>query len=63
VISVAVLAKFKLKFVHYLDQLLLRVRAAPVVATDTSFLSLALLAAAREEFAQGATSNSKFLPE
>jgi hypothetical protein len=59
---VAVLAKFKPKFVLYLDQLLLQIRVALVADTDTLFLSPALLAAAKEEFAQGATSNLKFPP-
>jgi hypothetical protein len=54
---VAVLAKFKLKFVPFLDQSSHQARVAPVVATGTSFLSLASLAAAREGFAQGGISN------
>ena len=60
---VAVLAKSKLKFDLYLDLLLLQAHVVLVAATDTSFLSPALLAAAREEFAQGATSNLKSPPE
>jgi hypothetical protein len=54
---VAVLGKFKLKFVRCLDPSSLPVRVAPVAAMGTSFLNLALLAAAREEFVPGEISN------
>jgi hypothetical protein len=54
---VAVLAKFKLKFVPFLDQSSHQARVAPAAATGTSFQSLALLAVDREEFAQGGILN------